>query len=96
MAYGQIHFAALDTPPAPVGQIHYALMTIPEGVYGQIHFAALTTPSGSLAYGQIHHAALVTPASPDALPPSGIRQLGSDGAWRDVAVYQRSSSGEWL
>lgn len=96
MATGRTHFALLETPPAPAGKIHYAIMELPGSALGRVHQAFFSAPSGSIVTGKVSYAAMEFPASPDAQPASGIKQLASNGAWWDVGVRQRNSTGEWV
>lgn len=96
MATGQIHYADFSTPPAAQGRIHYATLELPETLVGRIHYAEFQIGAASTASGRIHYAAFTAPAAPDAVAPSGLRQLTSTEAWWNVATYQRTTAGEWV
>lgn len=96
MAEVRIHQAQLDLPAVPVVRVHHAQLDIPSEVVVRVHHAVMTLPSPATAAVRVHHAALSIPAAPDAVAPSGIRQLASSEVWWDTAIRQRTSAGEWI
>lgn len=95
MATGRISYSLMELPVAPAGRVHQAYMSAPGTVTGRTHHAAFSAPAGSLATGHMSFAALTIPSSPDAPPPSGLKQLASNGAWWNCALLQRTSNEEW-